>query len=224
MDALLRRRAMMAAGGGSPTPPAPTPEYHSYLVFDGIASIQTDIVLPTNGSLLVSIGGETVKGAQGIINAANIATGDITFALWMNNSSNTSKRVFSCRYNSATTDSNHPESNDTWDRRVGIFITPTKWGYGIITSTHTQGNKIADGGLLISYDAYGVYYTGKLGQIRIYDSSAQNATDYEDLRDNYTALITLKPCVLNGECGFYDEAAGKFYGNTAGAGTLSVAD
>ena len=214
---------MIAAGGGSPTPPGPTPEYHSYLVFDGIASIQTDIVLPTNGSLMTSIGGETVKGAQGIINAKNIATGDVTFAFWMNNSSTTSKRVFSCRYNSASTDSHHPEYTN-WTNRLGIFITPTKFGHSSAANSHAQGNVIADGGLLISYDAYGVYYTGKLGQIRIYDSSAQNATSYTDLRDNYTALITLKPCILNGECGFYDETAGKFYGNTAGAGTLSVAD
>lgn len=223
MDTLLRRRSMIADGGGSPTPPTPTPEFHSYLVFDGVASIQTDLVLPTNGSIRVTIGGETTKGVQGIFNAKNIASDTVTFGLWMNSSSNTTKRVFACRYNANTTDSSHPSIN-SWDNRPGLFITPTRWGYGTTGYTHSKGSVVADGGILIGAEAGGIYYTGKLGWFYIYDSSAQAATTYNDLRDNYTPLVTLKPCVLNGECGYYDEASGKFYGNTAGAGTLSVDD
>jgi hypothetical protein len=64
-------------------------------------------------------------------------------------------------------------------------------------------------------------YTGRMSVFRIYGSDAQNATTYFEL-DNYPTLYTLRPCTCDGEAGMWCVETSTFYGNSAGAGTLSV--
>lgn len=221
MDALLRRRAMIAAGGGSPTPPGPTPELHARVRFDGTAYIQTDIIIPANGSVRVSTGGETRKGNQGVFNAMDGSS--TVFSFWLNNNSNSSTRSFSHRYNSATTGTGNPTVSG-WSSRVGVFLGYTKWGTSSTAMNTVRGSRPPTSGLVLASASGGYRYTGALGYVYIYDSSAQGATSYADLRDNYTPVYTLRPCTYDGEVGYWCVETSTFYGNSNTEGTLTVED
>jgi len=218
MDALLRRRMMMQSGSS----PAPAPEFHSRLRFDGTAYIQTDIVLPENGSVRFgSSGSETRKGNQGIINASN--ENGIRFCIFLTTATTNAKRVYAIRYDSGTTDSSRKELENYTDR-PGIFIMPSKWGFATSVTNFTKGSDRPTLGIQFGALSQGYRYTGSLGYFYIYDSSAQNATDGLDLRDNYTPVYTLRPCIYNGEAGYWCVQTQTFYGNSAGEGQLTVED
>lgn len=223
MDALLRRRMMIASSGGEPpTPPTPTIVYHDRVRFDGTAYIQTDLVVPTNGSVRVSIGGETRKGNQGIFNARKDEN-SFVFGMWMSATSSASQRYFAHRYDTSTTGSGNIQINN-WTTRYGIFLGYTKWGYSGNSINTVRGSVPPTQGLELGAASGGYRYTGALGYVYIYDSSAQGATSYAALRDNYTPVYTLRPCEYNGEVGYICVETGTFYGNSAGTGTLTVED
>ena len=64
-------------------------------------------------------------------------------------------------------------------------------------------------------------FSGYMETIRVFGSDAKNVTSVSEL-NNYTPVYTLKPCTYNGEAGLWCEETSTFYGNTAGAGTLTV--
>lgn len=208
--------------GGSPTPPTPTIVYHDRVRFDGTAYILTDIVLPANGSLLVSTGGETRKGNQGIFNA-RAADDSIVFGIWFNSSSSSSTKNFSHRYCNGTTGSGNPTVSG-WTSRTGIFLGYTKWGTSANALSTTRGSTAPTKGIELGAASSSYRYTGALGWVYIYDSTAQAATSYTDLKNNYTPVYTLKPCEYNGAVGYWCEETSTFYGNSAGTGTLSYED
>ena len=203
-------------------PPTPSPVFHDRVRFDGTAYIQTDIVPPSNGSIRMSTGGETRKGNQGIFNARN-ANNNVVFAVWMNNNTGANKRSFSHRYDNTSTGTGNPEVNN-WTNRAGIFLNPSKWGTSTTTLNTVKGSSPATQGIQLGAESSSYRYTGALGWVYIYDSTAQNATTYADLRDNYTPIYTLRPCEYNGEVGFWCVETSTFYGNSAGSGTLTVED
>ena len=223
MDALLRRRAMIAEGGSPTPPPPPTPTivYHDRIRFDGTAYIQTDLVVPTNGSVRVSAGGETRKGNQGIFNATDGT--NVCFGIWMTTATDATKRVYAHRYGTTTTDSTRVTINN-YTTRASLFLTPNRWGYSTNPYNATAGTNVPTNGIRLGSTSQSYAYTGALGWFYIYDSSAQNATDWADLRDNYTPVYTLRPCEYNGEVGYICDETGTFYGNSAGEGTLSYED
>lgn len=206
---------------GSPTP-TPQPEFHSRLRFDGTAYIQTDIVLPQNGSIRFgSSGGETRKGNQGIINASNDS--GIRFCIFLTTTSDSTKRVYAIRYDSGTTDASRKELNNYTDRPA-LFITPFKWGFGNSVTSFSKGSDRPTTGIQFGALSQSYRYTGSLGYFYIYDSTAQNASNAPDLRDNYTPIYTLRPCIYNGEAGYWCVQTETFYGNSAGEGQLTVED
>lgn len=212
---------MIASGGSTPPSPTPQPEFHSRLVFDGLAQIQTDIIPQTDWSMRVSVGGETRQAVQGIFSARK--NGDAVVGMWFNSSSNSSKRVLAARYFSTTTDSDHPQKND-YTTRLGLFLTPYRFGYDNTVYSIASNGEAPDAGIMMGAEAGGYNYTGKLGWFYIYGADAKNATNNADLRDNYTPIYTLRPCTLDGEAGYWCVETSHFYGNTAGQGTLSVED
>lgn len=206
---------MQAQGSGS------APEFHTYLVFDGTAYIETDIILPEDFSIRVTIGNEA-RHQQAIFSAYNGS--NFVFALWMNSSTNNNHRVFSARYDSTSTLSSTSSLPFT-TQRYSLFMTPLGFGYGnTVAVNYTKGSVRPTSGLNIGRPlSTATPYTGKSGAIRIYDDAAKNANSY-DYFDNYTPIYTLRPCLYNGEAGLWCEETNRFYGNTAGGGILTVAD
>lgn len=213
---LIRRRGMMQVqGSGS------TPEFHTYLIFDGTAYIETDIILPEDFSIRVSLGNEA-RHQQAIFSAYNGS--NFVFAFWMNSSTNNNNRVFSARYDSTSTLSSL--SSLSWNNtRYNLFMTPFRFGYGnTVAANYTKGSVRPTSGLNIGRPlSTSTSYTGKSGTFRIYDDAAKNANSYNYF-DNYTPIYTLAPCLYNGEAGLWCLETNRFYGNSAGVGTIIVDD
>lgn len=225
MDALLRRRAMMAAGGGSPTPPTPPgpviePVFYDRLVFDGTAYIDTDIVPDLTMSYRVAIGNEAQKKAQRYFFVATEDSGFIGATL--NSSTNSTNRCFTIYYGSSSALSSNKTIGFS-NASLGFFLTPNRFGWGTLSYTITKGNSEPTGPLVIgaSSNHSGQAFTGRIGYFRIYGSDAQNCAENGDF-DSFTPIYTLRPCTYNGEAGMWCVELQKFYGNTAGAGSLSV--
>lgn len=216
MDTLLRRRQMMLAGG-SPTPPGPVvePVFYDRLVFDGVAKIETTFVLPENFSIRVSLGNETNKAAQRVFRA----TGDGGYVALIYGSATTStNRALQIYYDSTSSNDN---TTRAFSSSLYFWMTPKKWGYGNTARSYTKGNAHPTGGLVFGGWDSGNPYSGTMGDILVLGSDAQNATSFSDLL-NYTPVATFKPCTYNGEAGLWLVETSTFFGNTAGAGTLTV--
>lgn len=209
--------------GGGPTPPTPTPVFYDYLIFDGTAYIDTDIVPDANASFRVNLGDETLKAAQRLfgIPAGIGAYTTISYS----NSTNASNRAFTVYYGSSSSLS----SNRTLAfgaGRYSLFLTPKRFGWGNNAFTITKGSGSPSGGLVVGSNSShsGQPYTGKIRGFIVYGSDAQDATDASDLYNNYTPAYNLRPCTYNGEVGLWCLETSKFYGNSAGSGSLSVAN
>ena len=206
---------------GSPTPPGPTPVFYDFLIFDGTAYIDTDIVPDANASFRVNLGDETLKAAQRLF---GIPTGSGAYTtISYSNSTTTTNRAFTVYYGSSSSLS----SNRTLAFSAGrysLFLTPKRFGWGNNAFTITKGSGSPSGGLVIGSNSShsGQPYTGKIRGFIVYGSDAQNATDASDLYNNYTPAYNLRPCTYNGEVGLWCLETSKFYGNSAGAGSLSV--
>ena len=221
MDALLRRRQMMLAGGGSPTPPTPTwLVFYDRLIFDGTAYIETDIIPDSNDSYRVTLGNETQKKAQRYFLLATENSGFT--GVFLGSSTNSTKRYFSVYYGSTSTKATPTMNFSTTETTV--WLTPHKFGYGsTATSTFTKGSNAPSGPLVIGQSPSGVGqpFTGRMGWFRVYGSDAENCAKSTDF-DSYTPKYFLRPCTYNGEAGLWCEETRKFYGNSAGSGTLTV--
>lgn len=199
----------------------PTPHFHTRIVFDGTAYIDTNILMPENGSIRFTTGWETTKGPQAIFNF-----GSRVYAI-LNSSTDENIRGMSFGYDAASAQVYGTTISVNWSYdSYGLFLTPKRCGVGSNTTTFTKGSSRPVTGLVIGQNAThtNTPFTGKIsGWIRIYDSNAQNATSYSDL-NNYTPVATLRPCTYMGEAGFWHVEEGVFYGNTAGAGQLICED
>lgn len=215
MDALLRRRQMM----GMDTAPAPI--FHSRLIFDGTAYIDTDIQIPENGSVRCIFGWETTKGMQALFNA-----GGRVYAL-LNTTTNTNNRYFTVAYDSGSSLVSGNTFYIAWtNQSYSFFLTPHLVGIGTKTASFTKGSSRPESGLVIGNNAAhtSTPFTGKQGGIlRIYGSDAQNVTQDSDF-SAFTPVYRLRPCTYLGEAGLWCVETGVFYGNSAGAGQLSVED
>lgn len=196
--------------------PAPVaPVFYDYLYFDGTAYVDTDYVLPSMFSLRAPLGHETVKASQVVFYATG---GDGGFRITYTSSTTTTNRRMGIYYDSTSINS----SNRTlaWSyNEFNFFVTPLRFGWGSTAYTYTRGSSHPTGGLSFGYSS-NQPYTGRMGLVKIYGSDAQNATTASDLNSNYTPVATFCPCTYNGAAGFWYVEGNKFYGNTAGSGTL----
>lgn len=207
---------MMVAGNSTPAP-----VFHSKLVFDGTAYIDTDILIPEDGTIRGPFGFEAEKKAQVLFNA-----GSRIYAM-LNSNTNTTNRYFTVSYDSSSALISGTTRSLAWSYNTySLFLTPKRFGIGTTSYTFTKGSSRPASGLVIGQNALhtNTPFTGTLnGWLRIYGSDAQNVTQYSDL-DNYTPVYTLRPCTYNGEAGLWCVQTSTFYGNSAGSGTLTCAD
>lgn len=219
MDALLRRRLMMQLGGGPA--PGPQPVFYDNLIFDGTAYIDTDIILPANCSIRVSVGHESQKVQQRVFLASG--GGGHTGLIYGGNTNATNRGIMPYYDSSASLVSNRtlPWSYDgfIW------FQTPTHYGFGNSGFTYTKGSSHPTGPLTLGQNPAhtGQPFTGLMRPFEIYGSDASGCTTSPAF-DDYTPIITLRPCTYDGEAGMWYVEQDKFYGNTAGAGTLTVSN
>lgn len=221
MDALLRRRSMIAAGGGSPTPPGPViePVFYDRLVFDGTAYIDTDLVPQDGWSFKVLLGLETTKAAQRVFLAP--AASSSFYGLVYASATTSTNRAIRVYYGGSAQGSGTLAFSTT---RYNFFLTPYRYGWGsTVSNTYTKGSNAATGGLTIGQHPghTGQAFTGAMETFYIYGSDASGSTKATDF-SSYTPLYTLRPCTYDGEAGYWCVETSTFYGNTAGAGTLSV--
>ena len=219
MDALLRRRAMIAAGGGSPTPPGPViePVFYDNLIFDGVAKIETDYVLPENCSIRVSLKNEKNKAAQRVFHATG---GNGLIQMIYGSATTSTTRKVNVYYDSTSV-------SDTFNRAFSstlyFWLTPKRCGNYSTERSYTKGSSHPTGALQIGGWESGNPFSGDMGTFRVYGSDAQNASSWEAF-ENYTPAATFRPCTYNGEAGLWYVEGNKFFGNTAGAGTLTVSN
>lgn len=220
MDALLRRRSMMTAGE-TPTPPTPSyePVFHSYLVFDGASGIETGIPIPENSSIRVTLGSETQKKAQGVLGAGNSTVGQVR--LYYGGSTNSTNRNIALCYDSTSYIAYRNLAFSSTN--YSFFMTPNGYGWGTAFYSYTKGNTHPTTELVVGQSSSSLRYTGRTGTIRIFGSDAagcQSASAF----DNYTPIITLRPCTYGGEAGYWYVEGNRFLGKTLGNGTLTVSD
>lgn len=199
---------------------APSPIFHTRLVFDGVAYIDTDILIPENGSVRCIFGWETTKGLQALFNASQRV-----YAL-LNNSTNATNRYFTAAYDSSSSLVSGTTFACAWSNNsYSFFLTPKRIGIGGGSTTFTKGSSRPTTGLVIGQNAghTSTAFTGKMASMRIYGSDAQNVTQDSGF-SSYTPVYWLRPCTYLGEAGLWCVETGTFYGNSNSSGTLSVED
>lgn len=196
------------------------PVFYDKLIFDGTAYITTDIMVPNDGCVTAQMGYETTKAVQCLF-----GQGDNTYyivrGVFLNTNTSASARVFAARYNSVTAQTSTLAFSTT---SYNLFLTPTKCGWGSTSFNVTKGSLPPTTGIFFGKNNGTTVpaYTGKLGIVRIYDSSAKNVTTYDGF-SSYTPVATFRPCTYNGEAGLWYVEGNRFFGNSnTGGGTLSV--
>lgn len=224
MNMLLRRRLMMDEVGGSPTPPpTPQPVFYDRLVFDGTAWIHTDLFIPTDGSIaFAGVGYEAQKVGQHILKLTS-GTGAMRTAFYETGNTSNTYRVLAWRYADS---SNQRTYNTTWSGSpaVNLWMTPFLAGAGNSSAAITAGSDYPVNSMDIggpSTSSSQICFTGRAGILRIFDDTAKNAANWSELIA-FTPVYTLKPCTYLGEAGLWCVETSTFYGNSAGAGQLSV--
>ena len=199
----------------------PRPKFYTWLVFDGTAYIDTDIVPPEDATFNVSGGAELNRAAQRLFQQTS--TTGYYRTVFEGTSTTATTRSISASYNS---------SSSVITRTMGfgspfysLFLTPNGLGWGTSFESFTKGEGTVDGALCIGayFNRSSNPYSGAFGTFNIYGSDAQNVTTASDL-SNYTAVKKLRPCIYEGEDGFWNVQDGCFYGNSASSGSVSVAE
>lgn len=199
-------------GGGTPSP-----VFYNRLVFDGTAYIDTDLLIPANGTIQGTFSRETLKGFQYLFSA-----GGLIYA-FLNTSTNATNRYCSISYDRTNSIINGTTMSVPWSTTAyQMFLTPLRVSFGSV-HTFSKGDTHPTTGLVLGQSSghTSQAFTGQMGTIKIFGSDAQNITSFSEL-SNYTPVYTLRPCTYNGEAGFWCVETDTFYGNTAGAGSLSV--
>lgn len=214
----FRRRLMMSVGGAEPV----SPVFYDYLYFDGVADITTDISLPNLASFAVPLGKETNKASQALFGCESSNANRIRGSYTGNTTS--TKRYFGTYYgatNNLTPSRTLAFSTQTFN----YFLTPKRVGYNSTAWTISKGSGYPESSAKLRIGGWTSYnpYSGRMGTFRIYGSDAQNATTYDEITA-FTPVITLRPCTYNGEAGLWCVETSTFYGNTAGAGTLTASN
>lgn len=196
------------------------PVFYNRLIFDGTAYIDTDIIPASGSSFRVILGNETSKVAQRIFSVP--CANGAQIAAILNSNTSSSRRYFSVYYGGTSSVSSSRYLGWT-NAEYSFFLTSKRFGWGDTSYTFTKGSNNPSSGLIIGTNSSrsGKVYTGDIGVFRIYGDETQNVSNNSDF-NSYTPEYTLRPCTYNGEAGLWCVETRKFYGNTAGSGTLTV--
>lgn len=195
------------------------PVFHTYLVFDGDSGIETNISIPANGSLSVTLGNETQKVSQGVFGSGTTADGAIRH--FLGGATTTTTRNMVAFYDSTA----YVDYQDlAFSSPIyALYMTPNGWGWGNAYHAYTKGNNHPTGNITFGISSNSQRYTGQMQTFCVYGTDAQNATSSSEIK-SYTPIATLRPCTYNGEAGLWHVEGNTFYGKTVGTGTLTVAD
>ena len=212
-------------GSGPTPPPVVTPVFYNCLYFDGTAYIETDYVLPANCSIRVTLGNETLKGTQQVFEAQGSNGGYI--GLFYGGLSTTTRRQTVPMYDSSSYIKDNRYLNFSYST-FDFFMTPYRFGWGTSSVTYNKGNLHPDGPLIFGSALWPTIasiskFTGMMAQIEIFGSEADGATTFAAF-DSYTPVATFRPCTYNGEAGLWYVEGNKFFGNSAGSGTLTASN
>ena len=201
---------------------APAPIFHARLVFDGQAAIATDIPIPSDGSVrFYTCGRETTKAGQAIFSAQNDSDNTVA-GVALSSATNSTTRTFIVRYASTTAVSNNKTLGFSTES-YGLFMTPNGFGWGSTFYSYTKGSNPPTKGIIFGMGISASKFTGQIGRVFIYGADAKNCQSTTAF-SSYTPVYNLRPCTYLGEAGLWCVETSTFYGNTAGVGTLSVAD
>lgn len=107
---------------------------------------------------------------------------------------------------------------------MNLFQTPKGFGYGNFFRNYTKGSVIPTISFKLgraSMSEVAKLYTGKIRTIKIYGSDAQNVNKYDNFAP-FTPIATFKPCIYKGKAGMWFVEEGRFCGNAASSGILTV--
>lgn len=203
--------------GGGPTPPI-EPVFYTNLIFDGTAIVQTDYVLPSGCSLRATIGGETLKAAQGVFITEG---GGGKIQIQYGGATSSTRRQFLPFYDSSSYLSSNRYLNFSYSS-YALWMTQKRFGWGNDNYTYTKGALHPTGGICFGGGG-ATPFTGFIRTFQIFGSDTQNATSYNAF-NNYTPVATFRPCTYNGEAGMWYVEGNKFFGNTAGSGQLTASN
>lgn len=194
MDALLRRRAMIAAGGGSPTPPGPTPTQVSWLCNNTLGEYIDTGIKPDN-TTIVEIVYQDFLGTSNVMFGSRVAGNNAMYAFGSHNDSYVRVDCMGKTYNSST-------------------------GFGSHTVTLSNASCKIDGTNIATFypnlftgNNYNVFVfalnnggsaTLMLKSVKICSVNIIKGGDY---------VLKLEPFVLNGEGVFIDSLSGTVFHN-----------
>lgn len=196
------------------------PVFYPYLVFDGTAYIETDIQFPADCSIRINLGAEADNVAQRVIRAVD-GSGMIQFIY--GSSTTSTNRQLGVYYDSTSVTKNDQVLAFS-TIFYNFFMTPNGYGYGSTFYQYTKGVNHPTGAIRVGGWGSGQPFTGTMATIRIYGSDAANVQNATDLLNDYTPIYTFQPCTYGGNAGLWCEELSKFYGNSAGSGTLFAAE
>lgn len=198
---------------------AVSPVFYDLLVFDGTAYVQTDLSLPASCSILVNLGNETQKAGQRYF--GSYASGG-SIAAGLRSTTNSTRRVFNLYYDSSSAISSSTTLNFTYTN-FSFWMTPSRWGWGNVSHNYSKGSSHPSTAFTLGNytGGGGSGFTGQAGTCYIYGSDASGVSSSSGF-SSYTPVYTLRPCTYGGVAGLWCEENGKFYGNSAASGTLTV--
>lgn len=225
MNILLNRRSLIIAGSSIEPPVPPAPEgvvFYDVITFDGTAYIQTDLLLPENGSVRTYLSNMTKKQC-GIFQALDNSN-NMPFGLEVS-ASDANNHGFNIRY--------YKTSNDTtgafaWGNYTSgqVYMTPSRCQVPGKLKTFTKGSVMPTKGIRLAYprsNAANRIYQGGMTTFQVYGSDAQSVTSWAAF-EGFTPVYTLRPCTYYDEPGMWCVETSTFYGNSASGGTLTVSN
>jgi len=223
MDALLRRRAMIAAGGGTPpTPPLPYTQVE-YIETDGTAYIDTGIKGNAPMSAKISVTPATIESGNKYVFGCRKDTGNTRFIFLTLNAD----KYAGFGYAAANSVNALSIANSFNNSTPVIVQTSLKAGSQKIYAKQAgessySSNSGSNSGTIttgINIHFFGYNYVGTHSS-NLAGLKVQWCKIYDD--DTFTNLIfDAVPCYYNGEYGMWDKVSDTFFGNAAGSGAFT---
>lgn len=204
--------------GGGPTPSLP--KLYGRLVFDGTAYINTGLFLPENGSIRTYVRCSGAR-AQGFFSANAVIDGANSSVLLIRNTATGNNGIYYGKYDSKTDLANGGTIALNSHLNFNIWITPKAFAAGDKIKTFTRGSTPPTSQIYIAPSSTN-RFKGAMETFYIYDSAAANVTTLNGF-SGLPPVYTLRPCMYNGQCGYWVVETGTFLGNSnPNGGTLSV--
>ncbi len=224
MDALLRRRQMMLAGG---TPPAPLPYTPvDYIETDGVAFINTGILGNDPRSAEIKFT-PTLKAYQVILGTTNGTDGNAkTYVLFQIGSAGSLNFSHYYNYSSGAPSIENSINNATpfvakvaFKKNSQVLQVKQEGESSFTSFSKTNSNTVTTGNPMYLFANYKQSIGGADTKCNT-GSKLYYCKIYSD--NTYTTLVLdFVPCVYQGEYGMWDNVSDTFFGNAAGSGAFT---